>query len=745
MDDLHRLHTLEDELEEEFKSKRQVMSFDSYFQEFCKQPATHLRTSAQYARDCLDYFGTYDVMRAGSKVTRFRLFDCPWDDGRHRVIGQEEAQKLFYRQLKNFVRDGRVTQLVLLHGPNGSAKSSFIQCLSHGMEHYSTLDEGAVYRFNWVFPSRSISKKKLGFGDNAERGRQISYAELDEDEVDARIPGDLMDHPILLLPKEKRAKLISGLIADGRMSADHPVGEYLLEGNLSPRSRKIADTLLNAYMGNFERMLMHVQIERFFFSKRYRSGLVTVEPQMHVDATVRQVTMDQGLQSLPASLRHLSLFQPQGDLVDANRGLIEYNDLLKKPVDAYKYLLATCEKGTVSLPEAILHLDTVFVASSNEAHLNAFKEYPDFPSFKGRMALIKMPYIRDCTLESEIYDDLLRLHGLSSQVVPHTTFVLGLWAVLTRLKRPNPDGYHDTIRDTLKKLKPLEKAELIAGLKEPAGLTREQSKELRASLQKLLDEGQETRSYEGSRGASPREIKDIMLNALQNDKFYGLSPLAVFDELRELVKLKSVYDFLKVEPDQGYHDCRAMIDTVMDRYFDKLNSDVQVAMGLVSTTQYEELFGRYIQNVKSSVKGEKVYNASTGRSEALDGKLMGELEAIWKPSVDEEEFRSGILSRIAAWRIDNPGEPIDYTQLFPDLLKELSDDYFNKQKKTIKYYGEAVLSVFAEEVGQDTGLPNINTETREKAMETIAMMVDDQHYPRPAIPEVLAALLKHCY
>ena len=35
-----------------------------------------------------------------------------------------------------------------------------------------------------------------------------------------------------------------------------------------------------------------------------------------------------------------------GDLVDGNRGVVEYNDLLKKPIDAYKYLIATCEKGT---------------------------------------------------------------------------------------------------------------------------------------------------------------------------------------------------------------------------------------------------------------------------------------------------------------------------------------------------------------------------------------------------------------
>ena len=39
-----------------------------------------------------------------------------------RVAGQEEAQNALYRQISNFIRAGRVNRLILLHGPNGSAK-----------------------------------------------------------------------------------------------------------------------------------------------------------------------------------------------------------------------------------------------------------------------------------------------------------------------------------------------------------------------------------------------------------------------------------------------------------------------------------------------------------------------------------------------------------------------------------------------------------------------------------------------
>ena len=45
--------------------------------------------------------------------------------------------------------------------------------------------------------------------------------------------------------------------------------------------------------------MRHVRIERFEISHRYRIGWVTVEPQLSVDASERQVTADRTLSSLP--------------------------------------------------------------------------------------------------------------------------------------------------------------------------------------------------------------------------------------------------------------------------------------------------------------------------------------------------------------------------------------------------------------------------------------------------------------
>ena len=58
-----------------------------------------------------------------------------------------------------------MTRLVLFHGPNGSAKSSFIRCLARGLEDFSERDEG----LSIDSPGSSRLKlAKLGFGEGDE-------------------------------------------------------------------------------------------------------------------------------------------------------------------------------------------------------------------------------------------------------------------------------------------------------------------------------------------------------------------------------------------------------------------------------------------------------------------------------------------------------------------------------------------------------------------------------------------------
>ena len=747
--DLALLRDLEDRTSRAFQEQRQVLSFDAFFSAFLSAPGRHVRTAAQYLRDCFEHYGSTEIQRPTGRVVRWNLFDTPWANGKDRVVGQEEAQNALFRLLQNFVRERRVTRLVMLHGPNGSAKSSLIECLAQALEDYSSKDVGAVYRFNWVFPSNKVGKKRLGFGGAAgERDRESlqSFAHLDDDDVDARLPADLRDHPLLLIAQPERKAILERLVAEGRIGQNEPLGDYLVDGDLAPRSRAIFDALLNAYHGDLQRVLQHVQVSRFTFSRRYRHGVVTIEPQLHVDAGIRQVTMDQAMASLPSALKNLSLFEPYGDLVDSNRGLINYNDLLKKPIDAFKYLLATCEKGTVALPNAILHLDTVFLASSNEAHLKAFKEYPDFASFKGRMDLVRMPYLRSYDTERRIYDEHLRAGGLTDELVPHTTFVLALWAVLTRLKRPRAELYPARIRDVVGRLSPMEKAELYAFGRVPRELNAEMSRELIAVVPDVFTELQDAPDSEGLAGASPREMKQVLLNAMQSRRHWGLSPLGIIEELREHVKLRSVYEYLQTKRDSGYHDYEGFIEQVYDRWMELVDGELRLAMGLVDEQKYEDLFARYLLNVTYAHKNEKLYNDKTGNYDPPDSKLMGEVERTWEVGGDPERFRRDLVSRVGAWRVEHTSTPIPWRKLFPKLIEQLEQDYYHKQKARVRRQLEHCMTLLGAEQSQDDPTTRgLSAQDVAKAAEVLGQLVTQHHYPRPSLREVLSALMKHRY
>src|SRR5437868_10669855 len=221
VDSLRYLQAVGSQAQETFLKNKTILSFQEYLEAFGERPRVHARSAAQYIRDCFDHYGTTEVKTPAGNVRRFKLFDRPFDqdpkdplmlaegEGGAPVSGQEEAQNAIYRILNTFVRAGRVNKLILLHGPNGSAKSSLVAAIQRALEDYSRNEVGALYRYNWVFPSEKLGKGAIGFGDAKGAGdRFSSYAHLEGDEVDARIPCEMKDHPLWLVPRRDRRQLL---------------------------------------------------------------------------------------------------------------------------------------------------------------------------------------------------------------------------------------------------------------------------------------------------------------------------------------------------------------------------------------------------------------------------------------------------------------------------------------------------------------------------------------------------------
>src|SRR5436305_13997733 len=191
----------------------------------------------------------------------------------------------------------------------------------------------------------------------------------------------MKDHPLFLVPRGELQRLLA---EHTKPDGDFQLSQATLEGELCHKCRQIYAALLQSYNGDVLKVLRHVQVERFYLSRRYMIGAVTVEPQMSVDADYRQVTSDRSHGALPGALQNLSLYEPYGPLVAGNRGVIEFSDLLKRPLEHYKYLLGTIETGVARMNHVLLPLDPILIASSHEKHLSASKEMGDLASFTGR-------------------------------------------------------------------------------------------------------------------------------------------------------------------------------------------------------------------------------------------------------------------------------------------------------------------------------------------------------------------------
>jgi predicted Ser/Thr protein kinase len=218
----------------------------------------------------------------------------------------------------------------------------------------------------------------------------------------------------------------------------------------------------------------------------------------------------------------------------------------------------------------------------------------------------------------------------------------------------------------------------------PDALDGDAKKVLRAALPRIHRETEASLEYEGHMGVSPRAMRTVLLNAAQHPDYGFLSPFAVLHELDELCKQTSEYDFLRLEPKPGgYHDTKELRAIVRRRLLDRLEVELRAASGLVEDVRWAELFDRYVQHVSTWVKGETIRNPVTGEHEKADEKLLREVEGLLGVTQRHEDHRRALISSIAAWAIDHPGERVVNEIVFPELLGRLKTAVYAERRKPV--------------------------------------------------------------
>jgi len=711
-----------------------VLTFDDYMQVFEKLPLKELRPTGTYLRDMFDFFGTNE--NGSFKIFTREHADAP------PVHGQIKTQKRIYNFLHNFMEEGFNNKFILLIGPNGSSKSSLVKKIMLAAEDYASTDNGALYSFSWIFPIDQYTKGSLGLSGKVSEKHLNSYAFLEDKDISAILTSELKDHPLLLIPIKTRQRLINEAFKGDGTRLESIRKSYLYNGDLSQRNRLIFDALLKNYKGNYSEVFKHIRVERMFINRRYSIGATTIEPQLHVDASLQQITMDRRLASLPPSLQSLSLFSISGEVVLANRGILEFSDLLKRPLDTFKYLLMTMESKTINLHGILTELDIFFIGSSNEIHFSAFKQHPDFNSFKGRFNFLKVPYLMNYLEEEKIYQEQIAKLKEEANFEPHSLTALCLWSVMSRMRAPLAKNYKDEKLGKIAELiNPLEKCLLYASKETPDVFDSESRQILKMGAEEVSAEYENDTMYEGKFGISPREVKQIIYDLAYTHKV--VSFVEVLESLNELIERKAEYDFLNISPQNDYHYPKRFLDLIESYCLDKLDSEVRDSLGLVDDRSYEDYISKYILSINAQIKGEKVKNSVTGKFETPDTYFINEFEANVHMNEAPDKFRSGLIARLGAFALDNRGKAIRYAEVFEDLVHLLQESYRKEQKKVIDKIASHLMLYLAEK--REGTSQNLSDEMRKLVGDLIKQLQSKYKYSESGAITSLQYLLKMRY
>lgn len=719
----------------------EVLTFNQYLDYVNEKPSKTFRPTAHYLKDMFDFFGT-------NQDNGFSFFQQE-DTEYPAVFGHESIQRKIYQNLLNFIEDGYINKFLLLVGPNGSAKSSLVKKIMDGAQRYSRTDDGALYTFSWIFPVDKVHKGSLGLTNkNLLKSDDIknSYAFLDDSQISAILTSELKDHPILLVPIEQRQKMID-ILVEKKLIPDSVLNTYLYNSDLSKRNKLIFDALYKNYQGDINEVYKHIRVERFYIDRKYSTGAVTIEPQLHIDAQNQQITMDRRLATLPPSLQSLNLFSSTGELVLANRGILEYSDLLKRPLDTFKYLLMTMETRNINIKGNLTELDILFMGSSNEVHFNAFKQHPDFLSFKGRFNFIKVPYLLNYKDEHKIYKNQLATIKKRVSIAPHVSEALCLWSIMTRLRHPLSKNYNDkSLSSFIERINPLEKALFISNKKNtPKYLTQDQQHILIHNHENIINEFENETIYEGKFGISPREVKNIIYDLTSNLKSVSLQDL--IDHLTNLITLKDSYEFLSIEAQGDYCNHPKILQLLENYYINILDKELRESLGLVDDRSYEHYISKYVTSINALIKNEKVKNPVTGKYEQPDLYFIKEFESNIDLKEEPEIFRSHVISKLGAYYLDNPGAKITYTEVLSNITTLLKESFRKEQVKHIQTINNNLLQYISKNTEEESShtTVSISADAEELIENTLSNLQKNFYYNKDSALKMMQYILRKKY
>lgn len=474
-------------------------------------------------------------------------------------------------------------RILLLMGPVSGGKSTIVTLLKRGMERFTKTDKGAVYAIEGC---------------------------------------PMHEEPLHLIPLDLRPEVEKEL-------------GVRIEGSLCPSCQM---RLKTEYGGDIEKVNVH----RVLISEEGRIGIGTFSPSDPKSQDIADLTgsidfstiTEFGSESDPRAYRF------DGELNKANRGLMEFQEMLKCDEKFLWNLLSLTQEGNFKAGRfALISADELIIAHTNESEYKSFISNKKNEALQSRMIVMPIPYNLKVSEEEKIYSKLIGQSDMKHiHIAPHALKAAAIFSILTRLKETKKQGM-----DLVKKMRMYD-GEEVEGYKEA---------DLKEMQNEYLDEGMS--------GVDPRYVINRISSALIKQDLQCINAL---DVLRAIKDGLDQHASITKEERERYLN---FIAIARKEYDELAKKEIQKAFVYSFEESAKTLFENYLDNIEAFCNWSKIRDPLTDEEMDPDERLMRSIEEqIGVSENAKKAFREEILIRISAY--SRKGRKFEYNN--HDRLRE---------------------------------------------------------------------------
>lgn len=369
-------------------------------------------------------------------------------------------------------------------------------------------------------------------------------------------------------------------------------------------------------------------VEQIALSESDRVGIGTFQPSDPKNQDISELIghVDLGKITKYGEAHPLG-YKFDGEIEIANRGLIEYIEILKCDIKFHYVLITVAQEQLIKAPGfPQIYIDTVILSHTNQTEFDKFKANKENEALHDRMYPIYVPYNLRIREEVSIYNKLTERSEFHNKVhiAPLTFETAAMFAVLTRLLPSN------LCPELVKKAKYYDGQVIMEKEKDPV------------SVKKMRLEGRE--KAEGMSGISPRFVMNA-INIALGSALEGTGCINPVDIIRALAhQFEHHIGFTDEEKSRYMELLKGEKGSALSEYRAEARREVNHAFLFAYEDQAQALFDNYMKNAIAFCLKRKTVDPVTQEEQDPDEKLMRSIEEmIGISEIAKREFRQGLF------------------------------------------------------------------------------------------------------